>query len=360
MLDLQANKTKSSRDEILKTLREKAQNIFKEVTQPAQFSQVVRTDFVSFSTQYLVPTSSNCLNIDHGLIEALNIKLKDQTLTPDHTWFDSICKFVYEKLKNEEIFLTNFYQSSAYKKLLLELEFCGQNTEHLDIESNNSHLDTSSDSNSGDLPYEDDVDDEDFAVSVDKHQTIENNLIGTTFDLSVLPIFKNCAVDASGLLDVGSFKHSRSHSDCTGISQTMADIKVNPFHGLHHDAKDTERKIDTKIVPAPDVCVEVDLSNLDKINAKIINTAIHCEGQYAVYAIQVSVVEDNQHKAWHIYRRYSRFLELKKTLVKKVQLSVRYLQSKLTTKKMQFSVSHNVPNSVSSKESFPKYSTLCT
>ncbi len=31
MLDLQTNKTKTSRDEILKSLREKAQNIFKEV-----------------------------------------------------------------------------------------------------------------------------------------------------------------------------------------------------------------------------------------------------------------------------------------------------------------------------------------
>lgn len=205
---------------------------------------------------------------------------------------------------------------------MLELEFCGQNTENIDLESNNTQLDTGSDSNSGDLPYEDDVDDEDFtSSSVDKHQIIENNLIGTAFDLSVLPMFKNCAADGSGLLDVGSFKHSRSHSDCTGIPQTMADIKVNSFHGLHHDV---ERKTDAKhLLSAADgandhTMDKVDLSNLDKINAKIINTAIHCEGQYAVYAIQVSVVEDNQQKCWHIYRRYSRFLELKKTVVKKV------------------------------------------
>lgn len=233
--------------------------------------------------------------------------------------------------QNEEIFLTNFYQSSAYKKLLLELEVCGQNTENIDLYSNNAHLDTGSDSNSGDLPYEDDVEDEDFTSTVvDKHHNIENNLIGATFDLSILPIFKSSAVDGNGLLDVVSFKHSRSHSDCTGISQTMADIKVNSFHGLHHDAKDSERKNDSKhlvtvdgigdrqVTISDDNNDKVDLSTLEKIHAKIINTAIHCEGQYAVYAIQVSVVEDNQQKCWHIYRRYSRFLELKKTLVKKV------------------------------------------
>lgn len=195
-------------------------------------------------------------------------------------------------------------------------------------------MDTGSDSNSGDLPYEDDVDDEEFASTiVDKHSNIENNLIGATFDLSLLPIFKSSVVEGNSLLDVGTFKHSRSHSDCTGISQSMADIKVDSFHGRHHDAKDLERKNDSKHLPVVPVdgtgdgqlvtndssVDKVDLSNLDKINAQIINTAINCEGQYAVYAIQVSVVEDNQQKSWHVYRRYSRFLELKKLLVKKVE-----------------------------------------
>ncbi|KAJ6633282.1 Sorting nexin-13 [Pseudolycoriella hygida] len=299
MLDLQTNKTKTSREEILKMLRDKAQNIFNE---------------------YLVHTSSNCLNIDHGLVEALTIKLKEQTLIPEHTWFDSICKFVYEKLKNEEIFLTNFYQSSGYKKLLLELEFCGQNTENIDLESNNTQMDAGSDSNSGDLQYEDDVDDEDVTSTVAyKQSTLENNLIGTAFDLSMVPMFKASAVDGS-LLDVAPFKHSRSHSDCTGIPQTVADIRVNPFHSPN-DGKDADKKSESKNAMPPcdseETVDKVDLSSLAKINAQIINTAINCEGQYAVYAIQVSVVEDNQQKCWHIYRRYSRFLELKKMLVKK-------------------------------------------
>lgn len=219
---------------------------------------------------------------------------------------------------------------------MLELEVCGQHTEHIDLESNSNHLDTGSDSNSGDLAYEDE--DEDFP-SADKlttanHATnIESNLIGTAFDLSVLPMYKNCPVNGGGgLLDVG-FKHSRSHSDCTGITQTVAEIKVNAFHGPHHDAKESERKVaDAKHTATSDGghsaneqhVEKVDLSTLDKISAKIINTAIHCEGQYAVYAIQVSVVEDNQQKCWHVYRRYSKFLELKKVLVKKVRVDRPY------------------------------------
>lgn len=62
---------------------------------------------------------------------------------------------------------------------------------------------------------------------------------------------------------------------------------------------------------------EIQIDNKQKLTAKIINTAILCEGQYAVYAIQVVVVEENQQKSWHIYRRYSKFLELKKILTKK-------------------------------------------
>lgn len=77
-MELQTNKIKTTRDEILKTLREKAYYIYNE---------------------YLITQSLNYLNIDHGLIEALNIKLKDSSITPDCTWFESICKFVYEKIK---------------------------------------------------------------------------------------------------------------------------------------------------------------------------------------------------------------------------------------------------------------------
>lgn len=69
---------KSTRDEILKSIRDKASHICKE---------------------YLQTGSANCLNIDAGLIEALSIKIRDTILMPDGTWFDSICKFVYEKLK---------------------------------------------------------------------------------------------------------------------------------------------------------------------------------------------------------------------------------------------------------------------
>lgn len=92
--DMFANKTKLSRDELVSDLREKARNLYQE---------------------YLVPSSANYLSIDTGLIEVLNIRLRDHMLPLEGIWFDSICKFIYEKIKTEEIFLNNFYQSLSYK-----------------------------------------------------------------------------------------------------------------------------------------------------------------------------------------------------------------------------------------------------
>lgn len=58
----------------------------------------IQNNILLFS-QYLVPASTNCLQIDRGLVEALNIKISNSVILPENTWFDSICKFVYEKLK---------------------------------------------------------------------------------------------------------------------------------------------------------------------------------------------------------------------------------------------------------------------
>ena len=78
IVELQTNRSKGTKEEINCTLKDKAQNIFQE---------------------YLQSTSHNCLTIDQGLVEALSIKLKDPNLVPEANWFDSICKYVYEKLK---------------------------------------------------------------------------------------------------------------------------------------------------------------------------------------------------------------------------------------------------------------------
>lgn len=339
--DLQSNKVKSTRDEIVKSIRDKASHIYKE---------------------YLQAGSANCLNIDGGLIEALSIRIRDTILMPDGSWFDSICKFVYEKLKvdticnckrlglvqtktkrfsqNEDVFLNNFYQSSAYKKLLLELECYSHNPEPIDIDpaslaSLNLNFDTGSDSNSGDLPFDDELDEE-LELEEAKKNTLNENQ----------------------LLDVINFKHSRSLSDCTGLLQNMSEIRVGSFQSnatavvtavdVDTDHQSLDEPVGALLCPptfdhprahsAPassptagdhrratlatsgDVVAPKSITTIALqpfLSAKIINTAIHCEGQYAVYAIQVSLVESNQHKSWHIYRRYSKFLELKKMLVKK-------------------------------------------
>lgn len=63
--------------------------------------------------QYLVPASTNCLQIDRGLVEALNIKISNSVILPENTWFDSICKFVYEKLKVNIILFAETYDITA-------------------------------------------------------------------------------------------------------------------------------------------------------------------------------------------------------------------------------------------------------
>lgn len=292
------------------------------------------------------------MNIDPGLIEVLNIKIKDISILPENTWFDSISKYIYEKLKNEEVFLNNFYQSSAYKKLLLELDH-----EH-DIEMSHENVvpnlfnnggngvggsgsggGNSSDNNSGELLFDEDEDDDDdehthpppqfddITMHNDKVQIQIQKPIKEEQDIKYMNAKKN-----SFFLDpnlnfktTSTSKHFRSISDCTGI--TIKDIDAAVGSNLNDDSISNSSDLSNEMMShntesATSFNKEADHERnvvvvKQKLSAKIINTAIHCEGQYAVYAIQVSVIEDNQHKSWHIYRRYSKFLELKKILVKR-------------------------------------------
>lgn len=337
------------------------------------FYQIKFSFLFSFS-QYLAPGAANLLNIDAGLIETLNIRLNDSTFQPDVSWFESICKFIYEKIKNEEIFLNNFYQSSAYRKLLLELEFYNNINSDADLEpsiaSNLSQNDTGSDSNSGDIQSDDEIDfvlDSYTAPTVSSSSiaaaaaaiailpnlptsqttlSAKNNthyhhhsstsspsatpksnskllrpeaLVATAVDIGLFPL-----ADPTKLLTITSTKHCRSHSDCTGLIQNMPDLQIEPLSTIA--AAHTEPKFSVSTTTIQKLAIE-NHSPIDtnitqyrqRLSAKIINTAINCDGQYAVYAIQVTIIEDNQQKSWHVYRRYSKFLELKKNLVKRVR-----------------------------------------
>jgi sorting nexin-13 len=229
------------RQQIMKNLRDRAFELFKE---------------------YLLQSSSNYLNIDQGLIEVLHIKIKDTFLMPSLDWFESICKFVYEKLKNEHVFLQNFYESPAYKKLIAELE--DNEIDGPDMKSTSSQAESGSDSNSGDFILDDDGDE---LEPCDDDDSIEGELLNVT-------------------------RHQRSHSD-TGVILCQ---NINS-------------------------CEEPNELPLKKLQAKIINTAINSSGNFAVYAIHVIVIDEDElevkhQKSWHIYRRYSKFLELKKLLVR--------------------------------------------
>lgn len=320
--------------------------------------------FSTLFSQYLDTSSSNALELDTGLIETLNIRLNDITINPDSLWFESICKYVYEKLKNEDIFLSNFYRSSQYRKLLLELEFYSNFNIDGEIDSTTAtqllnQCETGSDTNSGDLNFDDDID----FIALDgsdmmtlnlttpgsissgsqkaspNHQPIEKSeeAIGReskakTPDINLLDV-----------LSVGVSKHYRSHSDCTGlVTQNIDDIRIEPLTSKPMpDLGDKNRNDNTfgasssTISSAGSAATAQANSKNDclsdrvtlicpqqKLSAKIINTAINCEGQFAVYAIQVTIIEENQQKSWHVYRRYSRFLDLKKSLVKRVSFFV--------------------------------------
>lgn len=219
--------------------------------QKQEIFRLLRDKAFNLYTEYLITSSVNYLNVDQGLIEVLHIKIKDTFLQPEPSWFDSICKFVYEKLKNEHVFLQNFYESPAYKKLLLELEEIDLPIELSLSESLNS---SKSETSSGDFVVEDEVD-----------------LLDPTEDIA---------------WKTNVSRHQRSHSD-TGL------------------------------------IIKREASNVieQRLSAKIINTAINSGGNFAVYAIQVKLIEKDtqgiEQKSWHIYRRYSKFLELKKLLLRR-------------------------------------------
>lgn len=200
-------------------------------------------------TEYLLHNSSNFLKVDQGLIDVLHIKIKDTYVQPDPMWFDSIGRFIYEKIKNEDVFLPNFYESPAYKKLLVELEEI-ESEPSLDLPSIDQKSETS-DTNSDDFVVDDEID---FLSPVDS---------------------------------TNPCRHQRSHSD-TGIIVTREEL----------------------------------LGANQRLTSKIIDTAIDSRGNFAVYAIEVNLVEKDSKgfenkRNWHIYHRYSRFLELKKLLLRR-------------------------------------------
>lgn len=290
-------------------------------------------------------SSANVLNIDSGLIETLNIRLNDLSINPDPLWFESICKYVYEKIKNEDIFLSSFYRSSQYRKLLLELEFYSNFNIDGEIDSTTAtqllnQCDTGSDSNSGDLMFDDEIDfialdgDGSELLTVNTSQKVSPKHQVTKASEATEKAGELAKTPESSLLDIigaGVSKHYRSHSDCTGLVQNIDDIRIEQ---LTKEASSSpvnynewnKSKSDNEESPKH-IVVKGDNQNNEKVtlicpqhrlSAKIINTAINCEGQFAVYAIQVTVIEDDQQKSWHVYRRYSRFLDLKKVLVKRV------------------------------------------
>lgn len=221
----------------------------------------------------------------------------------------------------------------------MELEFYGTLSMDGDIESTpsihslNQQSDTnSSDSHSGDLLFDDDIDfiafDGDLPAKV---PTKDGKGVGRSVDLGFEPIgLSDKATAKTNSLDVvpsSGLKHYRSHSD-SGLVQICNNMRISP---TDDDAlQDLHGPIET--IPAPATAESTGQNSgssqddgsfalicpPQRLSAKIINTAINRDGQFAVYSIQITIIEENQQKSWHVYRRYSRFLDLKKLLVKRV------------------------------------------
>lgn len=221
----------------------------------------------------------------------------------------------------------------------MELEWNGTLSMDGDIESThsfNQQSDTaSSDSHSGDMLFDDEID----FIALDgsgsdllKIPTKHEKGVGAAVDLGFEPIGLNNKVSLQmQSLDVvpsGGLKHYRSHSD-SGLVQINS-IRLTPDDDdkvaeLHDPTEHIKTKGNAENVPPnareQEIHSETNIAIIcpqQRLSAKIVNTAINCDGQYAVYAIQVTIIEDNQQKSWHVYRRYSRFLDLKKLLVKRV------------------------------------------
>lgn len=301
---------KVSRDKLLQEYRERAQALYDE---------------------YFTPGTKNLLSLDSGLVEVLNIRLHDQMLPPDGSWFESISKFIYEKIKTEEVFLHNFYQSSSYQKLLLELEFGEEEMTSQDLLGADPLLSSittdgsSSDNNSGDIPFEI------FEAAPRRRRAInDKELIRLGCDVSARPLLT--ATSSSSGHTAGG-RHNRSHSDCSGIV-TLGSFSESTERSVISRPRDVQKSSQENVMTLtvePIVVVQKKALLLDELtrplvpiieelSARIINTAINPSGQFAVYAIEVIVAAADGGQVlrqWHVYRRYSKFLELKKMLEKR-------------------------------------------
>lgn len=302
---LASGQLRMSKDKLLQDYREKAQRL---------------------CTEYLSTGGGNQLSIDGGLVEVLNIKLRDLMLPPDGSLFESISKFIYEKLKTEEVFLHNFYTSTSYKKLILELSDEDSAQDLLVADSLLSADGSSSDNNSGDVPFEI------FEASPRKSRIAVNNkeLIRLGCDVADSQLLATPSTSSTGH---SGGRHNRSHSDCSMISsQLRTDDEDTDSRYRSKPTKTSDEDDIVKInreaavvVPAPSAPVLGQptlraASQVEDLSARIINTAINTSGQFAVYAIEVVVTsaQDGQMlRQWHVYRRYSKFLELKKMLEKR-------------------------------------------
>lgn len=236
-----------------------------------------RDNAIVMYTEYLDPAKLNYLIIDTNLIELLRMKLYNNEHIPDPQWFDSISKFLYDKIENDDLFLNNFYQSNLYKKLLQELDY----------DYSDDEFETKSDFG-GDICTHIVCDDEDLCTKEE-----DNDIENKTKTKLMKPL---------------ELKHERSRSDCTEIVR-----KIKEASSAKNRLSDSTDNFDTKSTNSLPT-----FQPRQKLFAHIIEVVIrNFDSKYAEYLIQVIICDDTDRKIWQIYHRYSNFYELKENIIKK-------------------------------------------
>uniref|UniRef100_A0A6M2DLF5 Putative sorting nexin-13-like isoform x1 n=1 Tax=Xenopsylla cheopis TaxID=163159 RepID=A0A6M2DLF5_XENCH len=298
--------------------------------------------------KFLSEHKSDRVEVPSQMLNDLRLKIANKALIPSENWFDEIQDNVFGKFKTEDIFLTDFYRSRLYIHMLAELDMLTHGQHDYDCTSNldNDSISSlemvagSSETDSGGAP------DIDFCQSVLENDKLSECVMDGEALKHKVPLIQQTNADNNGYQKPKEYqfddkklstkfdymKHTRSRSDSIVRQRTLSPLRHNIKSG------DYQASIEGSVATAKFAFEHYNASfladNYD-LTMEIIQTAIACEGgrSWGVYALNVlchrKKVQDGSLNSrlqndcsspllqWHVYRRYSHFLDLQKSVKKK-------------------------------------------
>ncbi|XP_026465091.1 sorting nexin-13-like [Ctenocephalides felis] len=336
---------------------------------PMNSNEELRETAQKIYEKFLSDKNSDRVEVPSQMLNDLRLKIANKALNPSENWFDEIQDNVFGKFKTEDIFLTDFYRSRLYIHMLAELDMLthGQHdydcTSNLDNDSVSSleMVAGSSETDSGGAPAENEPSANETTVKKDKNEV--NGARGMDSVKATVPIIQQTNVD--GVLQKSEdyqfddkklstkfdyMKHTRSRSDSIVRQRTLSPLKHNVKNidgqGLVQQTNKFGNTIEGSVATAKFAFEHYSANFLAEnydLSMEIIQTAIACEGgkSWGVYALNVlchrkkqqDTSTNNNNSAtrqqnlqnessssllqWHVYRRYSHFLDLQKSVKKK-------------------------------------------